>query len=77
MGSAPALHSEVWGVDIHPGARVGNGVMLDHASGVVIGGTAEVGSDGELRVQPPVLVVVMVVVMVSLPPVPLVAPMVR
>ena len=37
--------SELFGVDIHPGATIGNGVMLDHASGVVIGATAIVGSD--------------------------------
>jgi serine O-acetyltransferase len=33
------------GIEIHPGATIGNGVMLDHASGVVIGATAIVGSD--------------------------------
>ena len=32
-------------VDIHPAATIGNGVMLDHASGIVIGSTAIVGSD--------------------------------
>ncbi|CAI0378850.1 unnamed protein product [Linum tenue] len=37
--------SEVFGVDIHPGARIGEGVLLDHATGVVIGETAEVGND--------------------------------
>jgi len=37
--------AELFGVDIHPAARIGNGVMLDHASGVVIGGTAILGSD--------------------------------
>ena len=37
--------SERFAVDIHPGARVGNGVMLDHATGVVVGGTAVLGSD--------------------------------
>ena len=30
-------------VDIHPGARVGAGVFVDHASGVVVGETAHVG----------------------------------
>lgn len=34
--------SEVFGVDIHPAARIGNGVMIDHATGVVIGETAVV-----------------------------------
>lgn len=37
--------SELFGVDIHPAARIGNGVMLDHATGVVIGATAVVGDD--------------------------------
>ncbi|MEM9725950.1 MAG: serine O-acetyltransferase [Pseudomonadota bacterium] len=35
--------SEVLAVDIHPGARIGKGIMMDHATGVVIGETAEVG----------------------------------
>ena len=37
--------SELFGVDIHPGATIGSGVMLDHASGIVIGGTAVLGCD--------------------------------
>lgn len=32
------------GVDIHPGARVGHGLFIDHATGVVIGETAEIGN---------------------------------
>uniref|UniRef100_A0A0E0G2D1 Serine acetyltransferase N-terminal domain-containing protein n=1 Tax=Oryza nivara TaxID=4536 RepID=A0A0E0G2D1_ORYNI len=45
---APALllqsrASEVFGVDIHPGARIGGGILLDHATGVVIGEKAVVG----------------------------------
>ena len=32
--------SEVFGVDIHPGARVGSGIMIDHAHSIVIGETA-------------------------------------
>lgn len=31
------------GVEIHPGARIGQGVFIDHGSGIVIGETAEVG----------------------------------
>ncbi|MFY2859900.1 serine O-acetyltransferase [Mycobacterium sp. THU-M104] len=31
------------GVDIHPGAHLGSGLFIDHATGVVIGETAEVG----------------------------------
>ncbi len=33
------------GVDIHPGAVIGPGLFIDHATGVVIGETAEVGAD--------------------------------
>ena len=33
------------GVDIHPGAALGPGLFIDHATGVVIGETAEVGED--------------------------------
>jgi serine O-acetyltransferase len=33
------------GVDIHPGAQLGKGLFIDHATGVVIGETAEVGTD--------------------------------
>ncbi|MCV6627179.1 MAG: serine O-acetyltransferase, partial [Cellvibrionaceae bacterium] len=32
--------SVVFGVDIHPAAQVGQGIMLDHATGIVIGETA-------------------------------------
>ncbi|MBY9067669.1 serine O-acetyltransferase [Hyphomonas sp. WL0036] len=35
--------SELFDVDIHPAARIGRGVMLDHASGITIGETAIVG----------------------------------
>ncbi len=37
--------SELFGVDIHPAATIGDGVCLDHATGIVIGSTAKVGSD--------------------------------
>jgi serine O-acetyltransferase len=37
--------SEVFTVDIHPGARLGKGIMIDHAHGIVIGETAVVGDD--------------------------------
>ncbi|MBF9044844.1 serine O-acetyltransferase [Rhodobacterales bacterium HKCCE4037] len=37
--------SEVFGVDIHPGARVGQGIMIDHAHSIVIGETAVVGDN--------------------------------
>ena len=37
--------SEAFAVDIHPAARIGAGVFIDHATGVVIGETAVVGDD--------------------------------
>ncbi len=37
--------SEVLGADIHPGAQVGKGIMIDHAHSVVIGETAVVGDN--------------------------------
>lgn len=36
--------SEAFGVDIHPAATIGEGILLDHAMGVVIGETAIVGN---------------------------------
>tara|TARA_Y100001968_G_scaffold299418_1_gene310075 strand:- start:18745 stop:19488 length:744 start_codon:yes stop_codon:yes gene_type:complete len=33
----------VTGVEIHPGARIGKGVFIDHGMGVVIGETSEIG----------------------------------
>lgn len=35
--------SRIFGVDINPAARIGIGIMLDHATGIVIGETAVVG----------------------------------
>lgn len=37
--------AERFGVDIHPNARIGVRVLIDHATGVVIGETAVVGDD--------------------------------
>jgi serine O-acetyltransferase len=37
--------SEVFGVDIHPAAKVGHGIMIDHAHSIVIGETAVVGNN--------------------------------
>ena len=37
--------SVVFGVDIHPAAQIGCGIMLDHATGIVIGETAIVEND--------------------------------
>lgn len=33
------------GIEIHPAAKIGNGVFIDHGAGVVIGETAEIGND--------------------------------
>lgn len=35
--------ASVFDVDIHPGAQIGAGVMIDHATGIVIGETAVIG----------------------------------
>lgn len=41
------INSQFWrfitGIEIHPGAKIGRGVFIDHGMGVVIGETAEVG----------------------------------
>jgi serine O-acetyltransferase len=37
--------SEVFGIDIHPAARIGKGIMIDHAHSIVIGETAVVGNN--------------------------------
>ncbi|MEY2781264.1 MAG: hypothetical protein RL307_968 [Pseudomonadota bacterium] len=38
-------HFSRWftGIEIHPGAKIGEGVFFDHAMGVVVGETAEIG----------------------------------
>jgi len=33
------------GIEIHPGAKIGNGLFIDHGMGVVIGETAEIGDN--------------------------------
>ena len=33
------------GIEIHPGAKIGQGLFIDHGLGVVIGETAEIGDD--------------------------------
>ena len=37
--------SEAFAVDIHPAARIGKGILIDHGTSVVIGETAVVGND--------------------------------
>ncbi|MFQ5627100.1 MAG: serine O-acetyltransferase [Methyloligellaceae bacterium] len=40
--------SRIFGVDIHPAAIIGRGIMIDHATGVVIGETARIGDDASI-----------------------------
>ena len=42
---APNQISVTLGVDIHPAARIGHGIMLDHATGIVVGETAVIEDD--------------------------------
>jgi serine O-acetyltransferase len=35
----------ITGIEIHPGATIGEGLFIDHGMGVVIGETAEIGDD--------------------------------
>ncbi|CAL9112807.1 unnamed protein product, partial [Musa textilis] len=37
--------ADVFAVDIHPAARIGKGILLDHATGVVVGETAVIGNN--------------------------------
>jgi serine O-acetyltransferase len=39
------LARAVTGIEIHPAARIGEGLFIDHGSGVVIGETADIGND--------------------------------
>ncbi len=40
-----SLVSEVFDMDIHPAAKIGNGILIDHATSIVIGETAVVGDN--------------------------------
>ena len=40
--------SEVFSIDIHPAAKIGKGLMIDHAHSIVIGETAVVGDNVSL-----------------------------
>lgn len=35
----------ITGIEIHPGAKIGKGLFIDHGTGVVIGETAEIGDN--------------------------------
>ncbi len=37
--------SEVFSIDIHPGAKIGKGIMIDHAHSIVIGETSIIGNN--------------------------------
>ncbi len=37
--------SEAFGVDIHPAAKIGKGIMIDHAHSIVVGETAVIGDN--------------------------------
>ena len=38
--------SKMWtGIEIHPGAKIGRRLVIDHGTGIVIGETAELGDD--------------------------------
>lgn len=37
--------SEIFAVDIHPGAQIGGGIMIDHATGLVVGETTVIGDN--------------------------------
>src|SRR5437588_8523360 len=39
------LSRALTGIEIHPAARIGEGLFIDHGAGVVIGETAEIGDD--------------------------------
>jgi serine O-acetyltransferase len=39
------LNRTLTGIEIHPAARIGEGLFIDHGMGVVIGETAEIGDD--------------------------------
>jgi len=40
-----SLMSRAFGVDIHPAAQIGHGILLDHATNFVVGETAIIGND--------------------------------
>lgn len=46
IARAVSQSTRFWtGVEIHPGAKIGKGVFIDHGAGVVIGETAEIGDN--------------------------------
>jgi len=47
------LNRFLTGVEIHPGAKIGKGLFIDHGMGVVIGETAEVGTTVQFTTMSP------------------------
>ena len=46
LARAVSQWSKLWtGIEIHPGARIGERFFIDHGTGIVIGETAEIGDD--------------------------------
>ena len=46
LSRAVSQHSRfLTGIEIHPGAKIGNGVFIDHGAGVVIGETCEIADN--------------------------------
>lgn len=46
LARAVSQWSRFWtGIEIHPGAKIGRRLVIDHGSGIVIGETAEIGDD--------------------------------
>jgi serine O-acetyltransferase len=44
-GALAAASRAVTGIEIHPAARIGQGLFIDHGTGVVVGETSEIGED--------------------------------
>ena len=40
--------SKVFAIDIHPAAKIGQGLMFDHGTGIVIGETSEIGDNSSI-----------------------------
>ncbi|KAL9319897.1 hypothetical protein ACSQ67_011736 [Phaseolus vulgaris] len=47
--------SEVFSVDIHPGAQIGRGILLDHATGLMVGETGLIGDGAKIGASSVVL----------------------
>ena len=46
LARAISQWSKMWtGIEIHPGAKIGRILVIDHGTGIVIGETAEIGDD--------------------------------